>query len=398
MKKPFLFFLLPIITFAQDNIAIERWSVPQEIESIISYFPQGVNTPYISSDGNNLYFEADGQVYFVEKIDSNWSTPNIVQIKGNHYFTIPKISPNNKKLFLIKEENYRKNIFYIEREDKYHSWSEIKSCGEYVNNDSTTIEDYVLQNDSTLLLRIGFGIYYSNYEKTTNNWGPLIKNPDFYYDFYSGNFGGTFINPNYSKAYHTNLFMVWYIIDGHFIDFLKYVLVVRYKDFQNHFGQEYLLNINSDIDSIYSKKIPQMNYFALSPSLTKDGKTLFFAVNYADTTRIYSSKMLVDENGNIVGGIENYDSNIPIKYYLSQNYPNPFNPATTIKYSVPTEAHVTLKIYDILGRDIATLINEQKRPGAYEVNFNASNLPSGVYFYRIETTNFSQIKKLILIK
>ncbi len=87
-----------------------------------------------------------------------------------------------------------------------------------------------------------------------------------------------------------------------------------------------------------------------------------------------------------------------LAYELSQNYPNPFNPVTTINYSISSNGNVQLKVYDILGREVATLVNETKVPGNYKVNFNASNLASGVYFYRLQTGSFVQTKKMVLMK
>lgn len=85
-------------------------------------------------------------------------------------------------------------------------------------------------------------------------------------------------------------------------------------------------------------------------------------------------------------------------YSLEQNYPNPFNPATQIGYSVSERGNVSLVVYDLLGREVASLVNEVKEPGSYKVNFNASNLPSGVYTYRIQSGNFVQTKKMMLMK
>ena len=91
------------------------------------------------------------------------------------------------------------------------------------------------------------------------------------------------------------------------------------------------------------------------------------------------------------------------EFLLSQNYPNPFNPITKIKYEIPGQARndnalVTLKVYDILGREIVTLVNEEKPAGEYEVEFDATNLPSGVYLYRLTAGNFSETKKLVFLK
>ena len=101
------------------------------------------------------------------------------------------------------------------------------------------------------------------------------------------------------------------------------------------------------------------------------------------------------------------EANQKIKdYILFQNYPNPFNPITTIKYSIPlvetkhasTLRIVQLRVYDILGREVATLVNEEKPAGTYEITWNAANLPSGVYFYQLKTGSYTATKKLLLLK
>ncbi len=101
---------------------------------------------------------------------------------------------------------------------------------------------------------------------------------------------------------------------------------------------------------------------------------------------------------NPLTGVEKTASNIPASYELYQNYPNPFNPSTNIKYSIVRTAKVTLQVYDILGRLVRTLVNNVQSPGQYTVSFDAGNLASGIYFYRINTGNFTATKKLMLIK
>jgi len=83
---------------------------------------------------------------------------------------------------------------------------------------------------------------------------------------------------------------------------------------------------------------------------------------------------------------------------LLQNYPNPFNPTTKISFDVPKTGFVSLKVYDVLGKEVANLVNGVRNPGSYIVDFNASHLSSGVYFYRIEAGEFTQVKKMLLIK
>lgn len=95
---------------------------------------------------------------------------------------------------------------------------------------------------------------------------------------------------------------------------------------------------------------------------------------------------------------ENIDNSIPKQFDLSQNFPNPFNPTTTIKYTLPKNGLVTIKIYDITGREIKTLVNEIKQTGKYSIDFNGSELASGVYFYRLQSGDFVMTKRMVLIK
>jgi hypothetical protein len=96
--------------------------------------------------------------------------------------------------------------------------------------------------------------------------------------------------------------------------------------------------------------------------------------------------------------VEPINSEIPNNFKLGQNYPNPFNPSTTIRYSISEQSSVTLKVYDVLGNEIASLIDEEISPGNYEVELNSSILTSGVYYYTLQANNFTQTKKMILIK
>lgn len=99
----------------------------------------------------------------------------------------------------------------------------------------------------------------------------------------------------------------------------------------------------------------------------------------------------------IVSGVHENEGS-PVSFYLFQNYPNPFNPATTISYQLPAVGRVSLKVYDVLGREVRTLVDEVKRPGKYVIEFDGNGLPSGVYFYRLSARNHVETKKMVLIK
>jgi hypothetical protein len=96
--------------------------------------------------------------------------------------------------------------------------------------------------------------------------------------------------------------------------------------------------------------------------------------------------------------VENTVYSKPDKFMLIQNYPNPFNPTTTINYSIPERSYVSLKIYDVLGNEVVTLVSEEKPAGSYEIEFNANGMPSGIYLYQLKAGSYSVTKKMLLIK
>jgi hypothetical protein len=115
-----------------------------------------------------------------------------------------------------------------------------------------------------------------------------------------------------------------------------------------------------------------------------------FAATYGEVWRLPLSEFST--------GIENKGNEILSNFVLEQNYPNPFNPSTKIRFQVPNSSFVNLKVYDVLGNEVATLVNEEKTTGSYEVNFNAKGLSSGIYFYQLKVGNLISTKKMVLMK
>ncbi|RPI17286.1 MAG: T9SS C-terminal target domain-containing protein [Ignavibacteriae bacterium] len=122
----------------------------------------------------------------------------------------------------------------------------------------------------------------------------------------------------------------------------------------------------------------------------------------AQNSNVTSPAPIISSGGNLTSvcltGKQNISNEIPSSFSLSQNYPNPFNPKTIINYQLPMSNFVKLIIYDVMGKEIVTLVNEQLKSGTYEVEWNASEFPSGVYFYRLQTESFKETKRMILIK
>jgi hypothetical protein len=121
---------------------------------------------------------------------------------------------------------------------------------------------------------------------------------------------------------------------------------------------------------------------------------LFSSAWYVETLDTFGIMGLKD----FVTEVEDITETLPTVYSLNQNYPNPFNPATMINFSIPKEEFVTLNVYNSIGQKVATLVNESKSAGTYQVDFNAANLSSGIYLYKITAGNFIETKKMILMK
>jgi hypothetical protein len=128
-----------------------------------------------------------------------------------------------------------------------------------------------------------------------------------------------------------------------------------------------------------------------------DSTTLWIMGEYIGADNKWKSRVGKISTESTIG-ISTIGSSIPSEYMLKQNYPNPFNPATRIEFIVPQKGNVNLIIYDIMGREVALLVNSVLESGSYEYNFNAVNIAAGVYFYRLETNEFIETKKMILVK
>jgi len=140
-------------------------------------------------------------------------------------------------------------------------------------------------------------------------------------------------------------------------------------------------NVKNDIDSarILLSELRQLN-------LTEDE----FLMKLQMADNLLSEKRFIKSSQTVEPVVNSYD--------IAQNYPNPFNPTTTIRYQIPEDGMVTLKVYDILGREVKTLVNDFKTKGRYEVTFDASNLASGLYIYEITSGDYKASKKMTLIK
>jgi len=171
------------------------------------------------------------------------------------------------------------------------------------------------------------------------------------------------------------------------------------------FGEELKLNLNiSGWQTLKFSRKDEKNFgilnfgrlYLIFALVSKDSSYIGADIAVSNLRGIQDSKITVYDNFTITG-IEEI-TQIPKEFVLYQNYPNPFNPSTTIKFTISKTEYVNLTVYNLLGQKVKTLVSEEKNRGSYEVMFNALELPSGIYFYRIQAGNFVKTKKMMLVK
>jgi hypothetical protein len=156
---------------------------------------------------------------------------------------------------------------------------------------------------------------------------------------------------------------------------------------------------NNGTDTVVTFRKSFLDSLANTMGTTGDSvRCVWRAVGYNGIDSLSSTGNFVNTFVRTTVGINLLSTSVPDRFILENNYPNPFNPETNIRFSIPKSIFVELKIYDSKGSEVSTLVNEKLQAGSYQYNFNASNLPSGVYLYRLKTSGFSESKRMILIK
>ena len=295
----------------------------------------------------------------------------------------PIINPNILGFESHVNGEYPEIIIFTPGDNSFHQ--QLLSSGPAVLDRRDCIEVFSA-NDQLITLYDGItgSIYQFNFGRSINYFD------DSHYNYFTDNFTvlctGDDSNIGYSTFTHTE---------------------VTYQDGNDHWLSSHgavALSDNHDKILAYNAL-----YNCFTPLIKTDDLGAIRSMWPGDSTGI-----VITSSGKIFAydpylattsvGDENNSLNVPEKFKLFQNYPNPFNPTTTIKYSIPrsTEYYsvqqTTLKVYDILGREVATLVNKEQKPGNYEIKFNADDFGSGIYFYRLQSGSFTQSRKMILLK
>ena len=403
--------------------------------SVIKYDGNGnlLWTAYNDADYNKLVIDSNGFIYaagvgsgkyVVGKYDRNGHVYWINRINGAYRLHDLELDKDGN--ILIAGEGEFNNTFYDYTTIKYNSntgyviWKR-----QYSGPGPLPLADdvpYALTTDSEANVYVtgasmdASGIYNCvtvKYDSTGNEiWVKRIYPPSNGYDIKVDNLQNVYIASRSSGYNYTMK-----------LDINANILWTRTYPTTNVFAVNESVLILDSAYNIYVTANVDSNNFTRYGAIKYDnnGNQLFLVNYYYSNIRInYVYDMKIDKNGNLyltgasqgIGTYYDYatvkyspimtfiseNNQTPLKYNLSQNYPNPFNPTTNLEFGISELGFVSLKVYDISGKEVTTLVNEQKAPGYYSVSFNGANLSSGIYFYSIKAGDFVSIKKMTLIK
>jgi hypothetical protein len=258
--------------------------------------------------------------------------------------------------------------------------SNVRIDDDPANSGSTTIDMDAVGNFVVVWVdqRSGYNIYFQMYDNNGNAIGSNTKISD---DI--GNSGHGW--PSISMIQNGDFIVTW----------MSY-MDPTYPDVE---AQRYFAN-GSPNGGNYLIVADGINEIESVPQVAANAAQIAFA--WTDNRRIFGRfdtfGKLVNWNWDGVTDVEIINDKIPQEFSLLQNYPNPFNPSTKINFNIPQASFTSLKVYDVLGNEITTLVNEEKPAGEYEVEFNSNGLTTGIYFYQLKTGNFIETKKMILLR
>lgn len=412
MKKFYLFLFVLLINI--NSTLLSQW--------VKTNIPNVNNVYSITLSGNNLFAGTDIGVYLTTNNGSSWS--NVNNGLANDVVYSLAVIPNGTGSANIFAGTYN-GVFISSNEGK--NWTQAGTgltniwvqtfvsipngagganiiAGTYgggsfisTNNGSVwtpvnegltgSYVNSIALNGTNLFAGTDEGVYLSTNNGTT--WtGVNSGQTDFYVNTLAVNGTNLFAGTNHGVFLSTNNGSNWKSIGNVLQEEIVNSLLFNGTNlFAGTGGNGVFLSTNNGTTWASVNDTLQNAYVNCMAVI---GSNLFIGNYYGDIYKRQINEMLT--------GIANKQNNLPTDYSLQQNYPNPFNPTTVISYKLPAYSHVMLNVYDVLGREVATLVNEYKPAGNHKVEFNAGKLTSGVYLYRINTGSFVKTMKMILMK
>ncbi len=423
-KKCYLLVILAFIFSISINQLLSQWTI-QNYDTNFTLTNINFQNQNTGLACGEKYYPATnsgaGVIYRTTNSGDNWNiifTDTNFEIRGSYFYNSNTIIAFGGFLLsqskIVKTTNSGENWFYIPSGEINGHISSVKSFGS-VFYATTATGIFKSTNSGENWLRIlpqsgEFGSSYFLNEFTgyaAYDLGFLSKTTNGGNNWQQTNLPG-FVYAH--KIFFTDINNGYVILDT--TSFLSKILktsngginwIEVNPGLQNHFWSIYFPNSNTGYITGAGGNIIKTTDAGNSWTVTWTGgwnvtfRDIYFFDPYKGFACGGNSLILKTTNGGFIG-IEPISNEIPEDFSLSQNYPNPFNPSTNIKFAIPKAAFVRLAVYDMLGREVESLVNQQITSGTYEVNWNASNFSSGIYLYKLETNDFQIVKKMSLIK
>jgi len=401
-----------------------KWTNPE----IVSFSNNRLcDEPFFSSDGRRIYFwttiNGADNICYSDKIDTLWGGPinlgSPPNLPAGQYH--PCVVADSSIYFASSDGKICRSQYL---NGQYQNRIIFPYPVNYADIGSNWEDPYVSPDEGYMILhstrRGGFGgqDIYISYKKADGFWtnpknlGEKINT--------SGNDVDADITPDGKyMTYSKNGDLYW--VSSSFVDSLKHTNFLPYVN-------RTILNQTAIKDSIFSYQIPDSTFIDDDGNNTlrytatlSNGNPLpaWLSLNFVtgifsgrpDTAALYTIEVTATDTAgasascifkitvtNPPTGIGEEKDQLTKGFVLNQNFPNPFNPTTVISYQFSVNSDVKLSVFDILGREVATLVNEKKPAGSYAVQWNAVNMPSGIYFYKLQAGKYTEVKKLVLLK
>lgn len=346
-----------------------------------------INTNYDSDDpqlkcnGSNIHLiwtdvrDGNAEIYYKNSSNSGMNWGNDERLTNNSFNSIePSLEINLSDVHVVWKDYRDGNgeIYYKSSQNSGLNWSADKRLtynSEISGQPAISVSSAIVHIVWTDAREIYRKIFYKKSIDGGISWGSDI--------LLSSNINQIAITPDIIVSGNM-IHVVW----GDTRNLNYDIYYKQSTDIGNNWTTDYRLT--ADIDDSHS------------PNVIFSGNNLF-VFWYDNRTGHFEIFYKKNPIGNTIG-INNISADIPEVFNLEQNFPNPFNPSTKIKFHIPISGLISLEVFDLLGRNVSTLVDENLKPGVYEVDWDASSFPSGVYYYKLRSVEFSITKKLILIK
>jgi len=402
MKKIILLLIIfNAVLFSQNYFPIEKWLKYSVKTDYDVYGPMGHHSSgtYYDTYTEIPKFIANGKQYYNIKYETG-SYDFRYDSSANKLFIYLPV-PDSE--FLAFDFNLPLNVWdstYISGEKTLYKCSKIDTV--FLNGQNRLRKTFAVYDTRTptFIFTQDFGLTYRY-----RTWG--AEYPEHYStSLFSAIIDTLLYNPIIIRFDSTN------ISGDRYIDMFPFALRVYGYISNVNLGSAIVAEFNifrddSLLNTLYFglDKNTMTGQIGITQQMVLPGDSLTFRIKYTDNS-IFMNNLTFPDSGYFHLKVLGFPSDVeqqpelPLEFFLSDAYPNPFNPTTTINYRIPVSGLITLRLYDMLGNEVATLVNEEKPPGSYNYKLSAANLqlPSGIYFYRLQARDFADTKKIILLK